>query len=124
MRLTAVACGVGFVGVLVGAFGAHGLKEHFASHAGARDWYQTAVQYHLLHAVMMFLAARSAAQGVRFASSASVSFLVGVLLFSGSLYLLALTGTRAWGAVTPFGGVAFLVGWALLGVGCLKQERS
>jgi uncharacterized membrane protein YgdD (TMEM256/DUF423 family) len=78
--------------------------------------FETGVRYHLVHALAIVAAAWAAqvapqAAGPRWAGA---SFLAGVLLFSGSLYALVLTGVTAWGAVTPFGGVAFIAGWVAL----------
>jgi uncharacterized membrane protein YgdD (TMEM256/DUF423 family) len=108
----------GFLAVAFGAFGAHGLKRRLASLAdGAQrlEWWQTAAQYHLAHALAIGLAAvllgRGAVPGVQ---PAGIAFLCGIVLFCGSLYTMTLTGVRALGAVTPLGGVAFLVGWACL----------
>jgi uncharacterized membrane protein YgdD (TMEM256/DUF423 family) len=108
----------GFLAVLLGAFGAHALRGRLADAAdGARrlEWWQTASSYHLAHALALGLAAllveRSASASTVVAGWA---FALGIVLFSGSLYLMSLSGVRALGAVTPFGGLAFLVGWAAL----------
>ena len=110
----------GFLGVALGAFGAHGLTARLAGLAdGATrlDWWKTAAHYQLVHALALGLAASLAASREgRGALVAGVAFAVGTLLFSGSLYTMTLTGIRILGAVTPFGGVAFLIGWIALGV--------
>ena len=100
-----------FAAVGLGAFGAHALKTRLAPDMQA-IW-QTAVQYHVWHAlgllaVGLFTMQRPDAPG---ASLAAWLFVAGIVLFSGSLYALALSGVRGLGAVTPFGGVAFLAGW-------------
>jgi uncharacterized membrane protein YgdD (TMEM256/DUF423 family) len=100
-----------FAAVGLGAFGAHALKARLAPDMQA-IW-QTAVQYHAWHAlgllaVGLFTMQRPDAPG---ASLAAWLFVAGIVLFSGSLYALALSGVRGLGAVTPFGGVAFLAGW-------------
>lgn len=100
-----------FAAVGLGAFGAHALKSRLTPDMQA-IW-QTAVQYHAWHAlgllaVGMFTMQRPDAPG---ASLAAWLFVAGIALFSGSLYALALSGVRGLGAVTPFGGVAFLAGW-------------
>jgi uncharacterized membrane protein YgdD (TMEM256/DUF423 family) len=100
-----------FAAVGLGAFGAHALKARLAPDMQA-IW-QTAVQYHAWHAlgllaVGLFTMQRPDAPG---ASLAAWLFVAGIALFSGSLYALALSGVRGLGAVTPFGGVAFLAGW-------------
>jgi uncharacterized membrane protein YgdD (TMEM256/DUF423 family) len=117
-RLIWLACGgFGFTSVALGAFGAHGLKAKLAPLAdGAQrlEWWNTGAHYQVVHALALGLVAVLAARGT--ASSApkvaAIAFSVGILLFSGSLYTMTLTGIRALGAVTPLGGVAFLVGWA------------
>ena len=100
-----------FAAVGLGAFGAHALKTRLAPDMQA-IW-QTAVQYHAWHAlgllaVGLYTMQRPDAPG---ASLAAWLFVAGIVLFSGSLYALALSGVRGLGAVTPFGGVAFLAGW-------------
>lgn len=104
----------GFVAVAAGAFGAHGLQGRLDAHA--MSIFETAARYHMYHALAIGLAALAgrvdaASTG---ANAAAGFFLAGIVLFSGSLYLLALTGARAVAFVTPFGGLAFLVGWVAL----------
>jgi uncharacterized membrane protein YgdD (TMEM256/DUF423 family) len=114
MNWLLVAAINGFVAVAAGAFGAHGLQGKLDAHA--MSVFETGARYQMYHALAIGLAAL-AARNTAAASTANVAsafFLVGIVLFSGSLYLLALTGTRALGFVTPFGGLAFLVGWAAL----------
>ncbi|CAM3470226.1 DUF423 domain-containing protein [Hydrogenibacillus schlegelii] len=104
-----------FLAVALGAFGAHGLKGKIADDLLAV--YETGVRYQMIHGLgLLALAAllRVAPEAAGGLSAAGGFLLAGIGLFSGSLYLLALTGVRALGAVTPFGGVAFLIGWALL----------
>lgn len=101
----------GALTVALGAFGAHALKERLTPEE--LDIWRTAVQYQGLHAAALGLTGLLAARVGR-GAGAGWGFLVGTLLFSGSLYALALGGPRYLGAITPFGGVAFLVGWALL----------
>lgn len=97
--------------VALGAFGAHGLKRRVS--VEMLDVWQTAVLYHLAHALGLLLVGLLAVHlPVR---TAGWTLLTGIVLFSGSLYLLALSGARSWGAVTPVGGVLFLAGWAALG---------
>jgi uncharacterized membrane protein YgdD (TMEM256/DUF423 family) len=103
-----VAALFGLVGVALGAFGAHALKDRLS--ADALEWWKTATLYHLLHAAAMLGSGRPDGR----ASASTWSFAAGVVLFSGSLYAMALTDVRALGAVTPVGGVALIVGWALL----------
>ena len=104
----------GFLAVALGAFGAHGLKDRLAPDLMAV--YQTAVQYHFYHTLVLLAVAmlllRYPQQGILVASGSLL--LVGLVLFSGSLYVLALSGVRWLGAITPLGGVAFLLAWLLL----------
>ena len=103
---TRVAASAGFLAVALGAFGAHGLKNVLAQNGTAAIW-ETAVVYHFIHAVMLFvLAGRKPV-----AAGPWWCFLAGIVVFSGSLYLLAATNARWLGAVTPLGGVCFLAGW-------------
>lgn len=109
-----------FAAVALGAFGAHALKSRLAPDSAA-VW-QTAVLYHGWHALALvgaglFLMQRPDAAAI---VVAGWLFLAGVVLFSGSLYVLALTGVRGFGAVTPFGGVAFLAGWAAFAWGAWR----
>jgi len=104
----------GFVAVSLGAFAAHGLRSMLGPDLLAT--FQTGVQYHMYHALAMLavgiLVTQFPAQtGLRVAG---YLFLAGILIFSGSLYVLALSGIRWLGAITPIGGVAFLAGWATL----------
>ena len=103
------AAAFGFLAVLLGAFGAHGLKEILAQNGTAAIW-EKAVFYHFIHAVMLFVLA----QQKNFRALAWWSFLAGIVIFSGSLYLLAVTNVRWLGAITPLGGIAFLIGWGCL----------
>jgi uncharacterized membrane protein YgdD (TMEM256/DUF423 family) len=100
-------------GVALGAFGAHGLKSRLTPDLLAI--YETGVRYHLVHGLALFVTAWLAGEDKgRAARLAGLLFVVGILLFSGSLYLLALTGVRALGAVTPLGGVAWIAAWTIL----------
>jgi uncharacterized membrane protein YgdD (TMEM256/DUF423 family) len=106
---TRIAAAIGFLGVVLGAFGAHGLKEILTQNGTTAIW-DKAVFYQFIHAVMLFVIAGRKS----FATGAWWSFLVGIVIFSGSLYLLAITNMKWLGAITPIGGAAFLVGWAWL----------
>src|SRR3989442_771046 len=106
---TRISAGAGFLAVALGAFGAHGLKDLLAQNGTAAIW-DKAVFYHFIHAVMLFaIAGRKP-----FLAGAWWSFFAGVVIFSGSLYLLAVTNWKWLGAITPFGGAGFLIGWAWL----------
>lgn len=102
----------GLTGVALGAFAAHGLKNYLGT--GYLAVFQTAVHYQLIHALALIGVALLALRAPsRLLSAAGVLFVLGVLLFSGSLYLLTLTGLKV-GIVTPIGGVAFISGWLCL----------
>jgi len=101
----------GLLGVAAGAFGAHALEGRLPP--GDLAIFETAVRYQLLHAVALLAVAGLGGRGYAVATPAW-SFTLGVLIFSGSLYLLVLTGARWLGAITPIGGIALLVGWAAL----------
>ena len=102
--------------VAAGAFGAHALRDRLDPAALAT--FETAARYQLVHALAAAFAADRAARGAGGHSArAALAFLAGVVLFSGSLYVLALGGPRLVGAITPFGGVAFMTGWVLLALG-------
>ena len=103
-----------FVAVAAGAFGAHALRNRLAPDMSA-VW-QTAVQYHAWHALGLAVVGLLTIHVPDRAGLALAGwlFVAGIVLFSGSLYALALTGTRALGAITPIGGVAFLAGWLVL----------
>ncbi len=121
--LLAVSAASGFLAVALGAFGAHGLRNFLASVEDGvtrQGWWETGAHYHLVHAVAIGLAAAAASGGGRGATIAGWAFFVGTLLFSGSLYTMTLTGIRVLGAITPLGGVAFLVGWGALFVHALR----
>jgi len=107
-RAVRLAATLGFLGVALGAFGAHGLKNLLAQNGTTAIW-EKAVFYQLIHAVMLFVLA-----GKRQFAGAWWSFFAGIVIFSGSLYLLALTNQLWLGAVTPLGGLGFLVGWGWL----------
>jgi uncharacterized membrane protein YgdD (TMEM256/DUF423 family) len=113
----------GFLAVAAGAFGAHALQSQLDLQA--LQTFETGARYHMYHTLALGLAAfaiRGAA--ARAARITAALFLAGIVLFSGSLYILAITRLRALGIVTPFGGLAFLAGWAMLGYAALKLGRS
>ncbi|MEO8018242.1 MAG: DUF423 domain-containing protein [Pseudomonadota bacterium] len=112
-----------FLGVALGAFAAHGLKTSLQPELLAA--FETGARYQMYHAFALFAAAAGFA---RWQSRAFVIggglFVAGIVIFSGSLYVLALTGVRTWGAVTPIGGLAFLAGWLCLAWGAATKMRS
>jgi uncharacterized membrane protein YgdD (TMEM256/DUF423 family) len=109
----------GFVGVAAGAFGAHALKGHLEPRM--LEVFETGARYQMYHALALIAAAwmQSQTQGVA-ATVAGWAFAAGIILFSGSLYAMAFSGVRALGAITPIGGVAFLVGWGALAFAATK----
>jgi uncharacterized membrane protein YgdD (TMEM256/DUF423 family) len=104
----------GLLGVALGAFGAHALRAKVSPERLAT--FETGVRYMLYHAFALFavVAVRTWGPDSSASAVAGIAFVVGVLLFSGSLFLLVLTDSPRWGAVTPLGGVILLAGWAAL----------
>jgi uncharacterized membrane protein YgdD (TMEM256/DUF423 family) len=111
----------GALAVILGAFGAHALR----SHLDARDLetFETAVRYQMYHAFALFAAAWLISRTAPHAGAAAWAFVVGIVIFSGSLYLLVATGQRWLGAVTPIGGLAFIAGWVLLALAASKLPQ-
>lgn len=113
----------GFTGVALGAFAAHGLKNRLTPEY--LTIFHTGVTYQLVHTLALFGVALLATQiQGRLITWAGVSFTVGIVLFSGSLYLLTMTGISKLGIVTPFGGLAFLVGWVCLGMAAWRLQLT
>jgi len=105
----------GFLGVTLGAFGAHMLKEKLS--ADLFDIFEVGVRYHMYHALAILGVGLAVAHWPgNTIGYAGWAFTAGIIVFSGSLYVLSMTGARWLGAVTPLGGAAFLVGWVLLAV--------
>ena len=107
--------------VALGAFGAHGLKNHLDAYL--MGVWEKAVFYHFIHALGLLvvgLAARSGSLNATLAGRVGWLMLAGIILFSGSLYALALTRVTALGAITPLGGIAFIAAWIWLGAGLWK----
>lgn len=117
-----VAAVNGLLAVAAGAFAAHALQDRLD--ARALQVFETGARYQMYHALAIGLAAFAMPDAAaRPAQIAAALFLAGIVLFSGSLYLLALTGVRWLGAVTPFGGAAFLLGWMALAWAALRLPR-
>ena len=113
----------GFTGVALGAFAAHGLKKSLTAEYLAI--FHTGVTYQLVHALALFGVALLAAHiPGRLVMWAGVSFSIGILLFSGSLYLLTTIGLGKLGIITPFGGLAFLIGWLCLGLAAWRLQLT
>ena len=109
------------LGVGAGAFGAHALSDHFDKLPILESTFQTAVRYHLIHGLALFAVAWVAGRWPGSIVNISGYLIVaGIVIFSGSLYLLSVTDVKWLGAITPLGGVAFLAGWILLAIGIWK----
>ena len=118
IRVGAISAGVA---VAAGAFGAHGLKQ--VIDAAALEVWKTGVQYHLAHALAMLLVAALAGQvALKVTQTVGKLFLAGQIIFVGSLYLLAVTGIKWLGAITPLGGACFLLGWGMLALSAGKLK--
>lgn len=114
-KLRALACLLLFLGVLAGAFGAHALKDSISEyHLGV---YRTGGLYHIIHALGMLVLA-----GIPGMRIPCLLLLAGIIVFSGSLYLLAVTGTGWLGAITPLGGLSFMAAWCLAAFKLFKMK--
>ena len=116
----ALACGLG---VALGAFGAHGLKSRVAPELLVV--FETGVRYHMYHALALLAVGWAASRWP--GSAVEISgwlFVAGIVIFSGSLYVMTMTGARWLGAITPLGGLAFIVGWALLALTALRGSGA
>ncbi|MCH2338276.1 MAG: DUF423 domain-containing protein [Pseudomonadales bacterium] len=113
-----ILCGLG---VILGAFGAHGLRERLTPEMLVV--FETGVRYHLIHGLGLLAIAWAASRWPdTYVNIAGYLFVAGILIFSGSLYVLAITGIRWLGAITPIGGVCLIIGWGLLAVGVLRAS--
>ena len=112
---------LGFLGVAFGAFGAHGLRSRLSPDMLAV--FETGVRYQMYHVFALLIV--SAAIGhlghARLLAMAGWFFFAGILIFSGSLYLLVFSGARVWGAVTPLGGLLLLAGWMMLALSAFRR---
>ncbi len=105
--------------VMTGAFAAHALEDRLSP--DDLDTWQTAARYHIYHALALLAVAWAAERwGGGLVTAAGWLFVVGILLFSGSLYALSISGVRALGAITPLGGLCFIIGWALLALAAIR----
>ncbi len=110
-----------FLGVLLGAFGAHFLRGRLDP--ALSQTFETAVRYQMYHSLALIglgLTRRGEREPSAALAFAGTAFVVGIVVFSGSLYILAITGTPAWGAVTPVGGLALLAGWIAFAIGARR----
>jgi uncharacterized membrane protein YgdD (TMEM256/DUF423 family) len=108
----------GFLGVAIGAFGAHGLKNYLTPEM--METYHTGVLYQLIHSIAILAIGFSGDEKYRIAA---VFFTVGILLFSFSLYLYSITYAQIFAIITPFGGVSFLIGWLMIVVRAVMSRR-
>jgi uncharacterized membrane protein YgdD (TMEM256/DUF423 family) len=125
MNWTAVGAALMALAVGMGAFGAHGLKDRLDAYS--MSVYEKAVFYHFVHALgilLVALLARTSAITPAGQTRVAWLLLIGIVVFSGSLYALAVTGVRMLGAITPIGGLAFIIGWLLLVYEALRLQRS
>ncbi|MEO0565093.1 MAG: DUF423 domain-containing protein [Chloroflexota bacterium] len=112
-----IAAAYGFLAVALGAFGAHALDAHFTANPALEPTYETAVRYQMFHVVgLLVVAYLHGNDPARLSATAGWLFTLGILLFSGSLYILAAFDVPIMGAVAPLGGLCFLTGWVLVGV--------
>lgn len=127
-RFLAIGALFGLLAVIIGAFGAHGLENSLSEHALTR--YHTGVQYQFYHVMALLILGVISSQtpssmnkSSRLITFSGFSFIMGILLFSGSLYLYAITGITKFGMVTPIGGLAFIFGWVLLIIYAVKTKN-
>lgn len=122
-RATSITAAVlGLLGVAAGAFGAHGLEGKLSPEQLA--WWETAARYQMIHALALLLVGWGAGPWSRTRSLAALGFGLGVLIFSGTLYAMALGGPRVLGAVTPLGGLALMLGWVMVAVVHARRRPS
>ena len=121
-QIIKLAAILGALAVGIGAFGAHGLKA-VLTETGRVDTFETGVKYHFYHSLSIFLIGILALikPDWKQLSTAAILMAVGILIFSGSLYMLSLTGITWLGAITPLGGVAFIAGWVLVFLAASKN---
>jgi uncharacterized membrane protein YgdD (TMEM256/DUF423 family) len=118
-----VGCASAFIGVAAGAFGAHGLKARVAPELLLV--FETGVRYQMYHAIALLACAWAVTRWPgTLTTAAGALFIAGTLLFSGSLYALVLTGHRWLGAITPIGGLAFLLGWICLAIAVVRYGNA
>jgi len=124
MRLFVISASIsGALAVLLGAFGAHALKNMIS--AEMLEVYKTGVQYHFYHTfALLFVGLIGYFQQSKTLKWSGWLFSAGIFLFSGSLYLLAVTGLKIIGIITPFGGLCFVAGWVCLGLHASKNFKS
>ena len=115
-----IAAIFGFLGVAIGAFGAHALKDKLTPQL--LETFETGVRYQMYHVFAIAVVALASAHWrIGLLNISGWLFVAGIIIFSGSLYILSLTGEKMWGAVTPIGGLALLAGWLTFAIGLYKS---
>jgi len=120
-RASIIAALLGLLGVAAGAFGAHGLEGRISP--AQLEWWGTGARYQQIHAVALLVVGWGAGDWSRWRSYAAWGFAVGVLIFSGTLYAMALGGPRVLGAVTPIGGLCLMLGWTMVIADAVARAR-
>jgi uncharacterized membrane protein YgdD (TMEM256/DUF423 family) len=113
---------LGLLGVAAGAFGAHGLESSLS--AEQLEWWGTAARYQQIHAVALLIVGWGAGPWTRWRTRAACCVVIGIVVFAGTLYAMALGGPRILGAITPIGGLALICGWGLIAVDALARRRG
>jgi len=122
-RLVVIGSLFALLSVAIGAFGAHAVKARLDA-TGMRTVFETGVQYQMFHSIGILILASLADRVVpgKKLLHAAMLFSVGIVLFSGSLYALALSGIKIFGAITPLGGVCYMIGWVLVALAAAKGD--
>jgi uncharacterized membrane protein YgdD (TMEM256/DUF423 family) len=123
-RTLIAAATLGLLGVAAGAFGAHGLESRLAPEQ--LEWWETAARYQQIHAVALLIVGWGAGDWTAWRSGIALAFTAGILVFSGTLYAMALGGPRMLGAITPLGGLCLMAGWVSIAIAAAagKKNRS
>lgn len=121
-RTLLLAALLGLTGVAAGAFGAHGLESRVG--AEQLEWWNTGARYHQIHAVALLVVGWSAGGWTPWKRRAAWCFVIGMLVFAGTLYAMALGGPRMLGAITPIGGLSLILGWASVGGEAISRSRT
>lgn len=120
-RTILAAALLGLLGVAAGAFGAHGLESRIS--AEQLEWWGTGARYQQIHAVALLVVGWGSGPWTSWRSRAAWCFLLGMIVFAGTLYAMALGGPRVLGAITPIGGLLLMLGWLAVGVDVLTRRR-
>jgi uncharacterized membrane protein YgdD (TMEM256/DUF423 family) len=112
----------GLLGVLAGAFGAHGLEDRIS--AEQLEWWGTGARYQQIHAVALLLVGWGSGEWTKWRARAAWCFTLGMIVFAGTLYAMALGGPRILGAITPIGGILLMLGWIAVGAHALARLKK